>query len=62
MKTLGTRRLLRILVVVLAAPLLAMGCTGCIVVGVGPNGGFIWPGGLGLLFVILLVMFLLRRR
>ncbi len=62
MITMGMRRALRVMMVVLAAPLLAVGCTGCIVAGVGPNGGFIWPGGLGLLFIILLVVFLLRRR
>jgi ABC-type proline/glycine betaine transport system permease subunit len=37
--------------------------TGCLVAGVSSNGGaFLWPGGLGLVVIILLVVFLLRRR
>ncbi len=37
--------------------------SGCIVAGVSSNGGaFIWPGGLGLLVIVLVVLFLLRRR
>jgi uncharacterized integral membrane protein len=37
--------------------------TGCVVVGGSSNGHwFIWPGGLGLLLMILLLVFLLRRR
>lgn len=40
----------------------AMGCSGCLVAGYSSSGGgFIWPGGLGLLVVILVVVFLLRR-
>ncbi len=43
----------------LSLPLLS----GCLVAGVSSSGGaFIWPGGLGLVVVILLVIFLLRRR
>jgi hypothetical protein len=43
--------------------LLATTLTGCLVAGVSSNGGaFIWPGGLGLVVIILLVVFLLRRR
>ena len=46
-----------------ALPLLSLGCTGCLVAGYSSSGGgFIWPGGLGLLFVVLLVVFLIRRR
>ncbi|SNS25556.1 hypothetical protein SAMN05421770_101209 [Granulicella rosea] len=42
----------------LAFPLL----TGCVVAGYSSSGGaFIWPGGLGL-FVLLLLLFLLLRR
>ncbi len=41
----------------------ALGCTGCLVAGYSSGGGgFIWPGGLGLVVMILLVLFLLRRR
>ena len=37
--------------------------SGCIVAGVSSSGGaFIWPGGLGLLVIVLAVLFLMRRR
>ena len=39
--------------------------SGCLVAGVstGPGGGwFIWPGSFGLIFVLLLLFLLLRRR
>jgi FtsH-binding integral membrane protein len=37
--------------------------TGCVVVGASSSGGwFIFPGGIGLILMILLVLFLLRRR
>jgi hypothetical protein len=37
--------------------------TGCIVAGVSSGGGFfIWPGSIGLLLLILVVVFVLRRR
>jgi hypothetical protein len=36
--------------------------TGCLVVGYSSRGGwFIWPGGIGLLIIILLIVWLLRR-
>jgi hypothetical protein len=36
--------------------------TGCLVVGYSSRGGwFIWPGGIGLLIIILLIIWLLRR-
>lgn len=46
------------------AGLLSLGSlTGCFVVGASSRGGFfVWPGGLGLLVLILVVVFLLRRR
>ena len=49
---------------VLIATIFGLGSlTGCIVAGVSSSGGaFIWPGGIGLLVVVLLVVFLLRRR
>ena len=41
----------------------SLGLTGCLVAGYSSNGGaFVWPGGLGLVVVILVVLFLLRRR
>ena len=48
----------------LSAALIAAGSlTGCVVVGGSSRGGFfIWPGGLGLVVLILLVLFVLRRR
>ena len=37
--------------------------SGCLVAGVSSGGGFfIWPGSIGLLVIIFLVIFLLRRR
>ena len=39
------------------------GLTGCIAVGYSSgHGWFLWPGGLGLLLVIVLILALLRRR
>ena len=46
----------------LLALVLAMTQTGCIAVGYSNRGGwFLWPGGLSLLVVVLLVAYLLRR-
>ena len=37
--------------------------TSCVAVGYSSRGGwFIWPGGLGLLLVIIIVVMFLRRR
>lgn len=37
--------------------------SGCIAVGYSSSGGwFLWPGGLGLLLLIAIVIFVLRRR
>ncbi len=37
--------------------------TGCVAVGYSSRGGwFVWPGGFGLVVVVLLVLFLLLRR
>ncbi len=37
--------------------------SGCLVAGVSSSGGgFIWPGGLGLVVIVLVVLFLMRRR
>ena len=36
---------------------------GCVVAGVSSSGGaFIWPGGAGLLVILLVLFLLLRRR
>jgi hypothetical protein len=47
----------------LAAALLLCGTlTGCLVAGYSSGGGwFIWPGGLGLLVIVAVVIFLMRR-
>ena len=50
-------------VVLLTGMLVAINCTGCVVAGYSSGGGwFIWPGGLGLLVIVLLALFLLRGR
>ena len=47
----------------LLAVAFALTQSSCVAVGYSSGGGwFIWPGGLGLLVIILLVFFLLRRR
>ena len=47
----------------LAAWALLLTQTGCVAVGYRSGGGwFVWPGGLGLVVMVLLVLFLLRRR
>ncbi len=51
--------LLTVLALVPASTML----TGCLVAGYSSRGGgFIFPGGIGLIVMILLVLFLLRRR
>ena len=51
------------LTLIFAGLLVCASLTGCLVAGYSSSGGaFIWPGGLGLVVVILLVVFLLRRR
>ena len=43
--------------------LFASTLTGCFVIGASSRGGFfIWPGGLGLLVIIVILALLLRRR
>lgn len=54
----GATRLLYLTLCLLAAT----GLSGCIMVGASSRGGFfLWPGGLGLVLMILLFL-LLRRR
>ncbi len=37
--------------------------SGCLMVGYSSAGGwFLWPGGLGLVVIVLLALFFLRRR
>jgi hypothetical protein len=47
----------------LAALLATLGLSGCIVAGYSTGGGwFVWPGSLGLLVIILVIVLLMRRR
>jgi hypothetical protein len=47
----------------LVACVATLGLSGCLVAGYSSGGGwFVWPGSLGLLIVVLLVVFLMRRR
>lgn len=40
-----------------------LGLNGCVVVGASSRGGFfLWPGGFGLLFILVIVFLLMRRR
>ena len=46
-----------------ASLIISTALSGCIVAGASSTGGwFIWPGGLGLVVVVLLAIFLLRGR
>jgi hypothetical protein len=47
----------------LATSLASVGLSGCMVAGYSSGGGwFVWPGSLGLIVIVLLVVFLIRRR
>ena len=46
-----------------AGLLAAMSMSGCLVAGYSTRGGgFIWPGGFGLVILVLLLLFFLRGR
>ncbi len=48
--------------VAVAGLLTAMSLSGCLVAGYSSRGGgFIWPGGFGLVILVLLLLFFLRR-
>ena len=54
---------IRTLSLLTASLLASTALTGCIVAGASSNGGwFVWPGGLGLVVIVLLAIFLLRGR
>ena len=58
-----TKQGIRFAVTLAAALLLSGGLSGCLVAGYSSRGGgFIWPGGLGLVVLVLVVLWLLRRR
>jgi Na+/proline symporter len=47
----------------LASCIGAAGLAGCVAVGYSSGRGwFVWPGGLGLLIIVLIIVFVLRRR
>jgi hypothetical protein len=47
----------------LAALLATLGFSGCMVAGYSSGGGwFVWPGSLGILVIILVIVLLMRRR
>jgi hypothetical protein len=49
--------------ILLAACFATVGVSGCLVAGYSSGGGwFVWPGSLGLIVIVLLVVFLVRRR
>jgi hypothetical protein len=51
------------LAMLFAASVATLGLSGCLVAGYSSGGGwFVWPGSLGLLVIVLLVVFLMRRR
>jgi hypothetical protein len=51
------------LLTLLAACFATVGLSGCLVAGYSSGGGwFVWPGSLGLILIVLLIVFLIRRR
>ena len=58
------RNALRVLCAAVLTLIACSGLSGCLIAGYSSSGGaFIWPGGLGLAFLLLAVLwFLLRRR
>ena len=61
-RAIGEKRL-RTLSLALLSGLVCVPLAGCIAVGYSSRGGwFVWPGGLGLLLLIALLLLVLRRR
>ncbi len=65
----GTTRVVRSLLLRRAslaaymASMVCIACTGCMVVGYRSGGGwFVWPGGFGLILLVLAILFFMRRR
>ena len=55
--------LLAKLITLLAASFATVELSGCLVAGYSSGGGwFLWPGSLGLLVIVVLIVFLVRRR
>ena len=56
-------RIMKKLILIIFTLLLALSFTSCVGIGYSSRGGwFVWPGGCGLLVIILLILFLSRRR
>jgi hypothetical protein len=56
-------RIFRLALVLLCGLAATFTLSGCLVAGYSSSGGgFIWPGGFGLIVVLLLFFFLMRRR
>lgn len=63
MVEMGWQRSLARAGVTVAALLGLSALTGCVAVGYSSGGGwFVWPGGLGLVLLLLLLFFVLRGR
>ena len=57
------RSVTRLICIIAAGVVMGVTLSGCVVAGGSSRGGwFIWPGGFGLLLLILIVLFVLRRR
>jgi hypothetical protein len=51
------------IMMVLGSWITVWGLSGCVAVGYSSGGGwFVWPGGLGLFLIVILAVFILRRR
>ena len=62
-RVLSTSTLLAKLATLFAASVATCGLSGCLVAGYSSGGGwFVWPGSLGLLVIVALIVFLIRRR
>jgi len=62
-RVLSTSSLLVKLATLLAASVAIFGLSGCLVAGYSSGEGwFVWPGSLGLLVIVVLIVFLIRRR
>jgi hypothetical protein len=51
------------LMTLLAACFATLGLSGCLVAGYSSGGGwFVWPGSVGLIVIVILIVFFVRRR
>jgi ABC-type proline/glycine betaine transport system permease subunit len=62
-QSLRTAVVIRTICTLLASWIGAAGLSGCVAVGYSSGRGwFVWPGGLGLLIIVLIIVFVSRRR